>query len=262
MANHRSHLPDQRRHLLFNHQKQEEVKIPEAGKLFTFREILDIKATAEKLKAFREEDEIPEIGEVVKDFDPVQLEGTGEPGEEPTELYTIFNYDISHEYEHRGTFNAILQTVRIPMQYFVSKGTQYLFIMAGKHLANKVAFELGHIIETDIYEARLTAKTLREYAENSEKTILTFFEDLDLVNADKSAIYAGESGNVAQTDLWGMYLNSGEPGYMMVKERSMQYTVGIGKDCGVTIFNQVDKLDLLHFVQDQVVPMVLKKESQ
>lgn len=198
--------------------------MPSSGKLFTYRKPLDLKQVMGKLAGIHETQEA-EGFELIYEYQALSLE------EDINELYGIHTKDILHGFAYHSEAITAPETIISPFRFFTQDNEQYLFIFQGKSLSNKVALDISGVINDDVYEARLNIAKLRRWVEAQKKTILSFFEDLDLVNADKSALYAGEGGNVTQTDLWGMYLQSGEPGYLMAKTND-DFTVGLGKDGG------------------------------
>jgi len=225
--------------------------MPIGGKLFKYREPVDFDKVLELLAEYNESYMVNGY-EITERFE-ASVEDTGE-------IVGYYYYDVMHEYIHH-TDSIYAPETKVVIFYLWTQGeVSYLLIVAPKIVANKTAQKFVEILEAvgDLTEARLSGEVLREYAEAHEKTSIAFFDNIDLVNMEKATLYAGEGGHVAQTTLWGDYLSHGIPWYIMGREKSHGYTVGLVRDGSVCIFNNIDPRIYYEFVKDEVIDMVLR----
>lgn len=225
--------------------------MPLGGKLFKFSQVLDLEKVHETLNGYEEtESDDGWDGVLSKNFQVYPVEDE--------ELLAMYSSDKLLAIPFRGEVQMVPETVQSQMIFFVKKETQFLLIVAPKAVANNTAKKLSDVLGSlgDIREARFTAETLNEYADDQEKTSVAFFDNIDRINMEKAALYAGDGGHVRQTDLWGDYIEHGLPWYVLGKERSMGFTVGLVRDGSICIFNNVGFEEYVDFVKQEIIQLV------
>ena len=229
--------------------------MPIGGKLFKYRNLVDLEQIQHDLNESREA--------VTLDGYDFISEFEAKYEEEILELVGFYRYDLLHRYPYHGEEVCAPETKIIIYYLWHGEAETYVLIVAPKAIANRTAQKFAEILKPhgDLVEARFSSRVLREYAEAQEKTSIVFFDNLDAINVEKSALYAGEGGNVAQTNLWGDYLNQGTPWYIMGREKSHGYSVGLVRDGSVCIFNNVDARTYYEFVRDEIIDMVLQSHQ-
>lgn len=221
--------------------------MPVAGKLFKLPKPLDLKAVSEKLDNYRQEETVDEQTLITQCVAPI--------GEDTTTLVGVWSYDRIINIETRRGYVTIPQVIHARFLFFTDD-KQYLLILSNKSVANTVALKLAETLNEDIREARLTPRAIETLIkETSKQTKIAFFQNMDLIHMEKGAIYGGKDGDVYQTDLWGEFIESGSPWYVMAKDKKTDLTVGIVGDGSITIFNSIEFKDFVDYVREEIVPM-------
>lgn len=222
-----------------------------AGKVFRLREKTDLSDIEIKLKNFRKVGDFNEENLRTKLVTEVRnlllredmLEGTYA---EDKVFYTSF----------RGETIAMPRTIEIPFVFSKYKGIMLLVVMEKKLIANNLANRLSDIMYNAsgyIMEVRITPEVLRIFHEkNPDNTKVIFFNDVDLPNISKLSLYGSELLN---TSLYNEYINHGNIWYIVVTSR-FGSTVGITRNCIVTIFNNIDEKDFLKYVMGELFPLI------
>jgi len=224
-----------------------------AGKVFVLAEPVGLAELKEALSALRFEEEREEDGQVFKLVrevrDLAEREGT---------LLGIYAEDFLTRVFHRGETRLIPRTMEALFCFAEHAGHLFLIVLEKKRRANLVANRLSEAIfgrVGAIVEARIPPEHLEEFhKKNPEETKVIFFDNVDIPNVNKLALYGPDLVN---TELFERYKAHGDIWYVVSKASSYDYVVGITRDGSVTIFNTNDRLRYLEYVLKEVLPMIL-----
>lgn len=229
------------------------------AKIFEVKEPLELGVTARKLRDFSEEVPHESEGKPVKltaEILDLKLEGGVLSG--------IFSKDfVLSRYYKRGLVETLV-TEEVPFLIKQFKGRTFLVVLAPskargvkKLLTNYVANKLSEIlfIKTGaIVEAKITHETLKELHEsNPRATKLIWFDDVDIPDIGKLAL-AGSG--LADTKLYQEYLKHGRLWYVVFEVQKRGFTVGITRNCVVTLFTMVEQKEFLDYVLNDVLPLI------
>lgn len=229
------------------------------AKIFEFKEPLEPGVIARKLKDFGEEEPHEHGGKRAKltaEILDLKLEGGV--------LRGIFSKDfVLSRYYKRGLVETIV-TEEVPFLIKQFKGRNFLVVLAPskargvkKLLTNYVANKLSEIlfIKTGaIVETKITHETLKELHEsNPRATKLIWFDDVDIPDIGKLAL-AGLG--LADTKLYQEYLKHGKIWYCVFEVQKRGFTVGITRNCVVTLFTRVELKEFIEYVLNEVLPLI------
>jgi hypothetical protein len=229
------------------------------AKIFEIKEPLELGVIARKLKDFGEEEPHEHEGKRAKltaEILDLKLEGGALTG--------IFSKDfVLSRYYKRGLVETLV-TEEVPFLIKQSKGRTFLMVLAPskargvkKLLTNYVANKLSEIlfIKTGaIVEVKITHETLKEIHEsNPRATKLIWFDDVDIPDIGKLAL-AGSG--LADTKLYQEYLKHGKIWYVVFEVQKRGFTVGITRNCVVTLFTMVELKEFINYVLDDVLPLI------
>ena len=222
-----------------------------AGKVFVVAEPIGLEELKEALSGFKLEEEHEEDGQVFKLVrevrDLAEREGT---------LIGTYAEDFLTRIFHRGQARLVPRTMEALFCFAEHAGRLFLVVLEKKRRANLVANRLSEIIfgrVGAIVEARIPPERLEEFHKrNPEETKVIFFDNVDIPNVNKLALYGPDLVN---TDLFEQYKAHGDIWYVVSKARGYDYVVGITRDGSVTIFNLNDRVKYLDFVLKEVLPM-------
>ena len=203
-----------------------------------------------KLNGFREVEEF-EDEELIKDVTKLSI------GE--NRLSGLYSYDYVVQLVHRGKVLTVPVTQDAP---FVFGDEDWLLVLAPKAIANITANKLSEIIfgeMGEIREAPIQSQEFDHYMKLNDGIKVAFFEDLDIPSINKSTLY-GE--DLYQTDLFGRFRTSGRPRWVITKSKAKGITVGIANDGAATVFNEIDSMDFIDFVEDELLPLVLRTVTE
>ena len=229
------------------------------AKIFEIKEPLELGVIARKLRDFSEEVPHESGGKPVKLTAEI-LDLKLEDGV----LTGIFSKDfVLSRYYKRGLVETLV-TEEVPFLIKQFKGRTFLVVLAPskargvkKLLTNYVANKLSEIlfIKTGaITEVKITHETLKELHEsNPRATKLIWFDDVDIPDIGKLAL-AGSG--LADTKLYQEYLNHGKIWYVVFEVQKRGFTVGITRNCVVTLFTQVELKEFLDYVLSDVLPLI------
>lgn len=228
--------------------------MPSAGKLFIYREDLTFPQILEKLEGW--EESIPGDGSHDYDLsrrvkDVIEVDG----------LEGIYQEDSVFTNLYRGALKITPITVTAAFRFFKVKDEPYLIVLAGKKVANNVANQLSialHDEQGAIVEPVLNIKEMKELYQSGEALKIALFDNIILPNIDKATIYGA---NVIQTDMYGRFINDGDPWYVVYKDRVKAITVGLVRDGSVCIFSNVETQEYLEYIESKIVPLVLRREE-
>ncbi len=224
--------------------------MPTAGKIFRYREDLSLEEINEKLEGYEvsigSEEGIP----LITDIPTLRLS--------EDELEGLYRYDGVVIHRHRSGLQVTPMTTDAPFIFKHKEGEIFVIIIAKKVVANKVANELSKILHGEvgaIVEVMINPRAVEHFYEAGEGTKVLFLDEMTIPNMKKLAMY-GE--NVLQTNLFGEYSEDGEPWYVVVKTKT-GYTAGLVRDAAVTVFNLVDMLTFLSFLEESIFPLILRR---
>jgi len=229
------------------------------AKIFEVKEPLELSVIARKLKDFSEEEPHEHEGKRAKltaEILDLKLEGGALTG--------IFSKDfVLSRYYKRGLVETLV-TEEVPFLIKQSKERTFLVVLAPskargvkKLLTNYVANKLSEIlfIKTGaVVEVKITHEALKEIHEsNPRATKLIWFDDVDIPDIGKLAL-AGSG--LADTKLYQEYLKHGKIWYTVFEMQKRGFTVGITRNCVVTLFTQVEVKEFLNYVLNDVLPLI------
>ncbi len=222
------------------------------GKVFVVTEPTSLEELKEVLSGFRLEEEREEDGQVftlvreVKDL--VEREGA---------LLGVYAEDFVSRVFHRGRAVLVPRTMEALFCFAEHEGRIFLAVLEKKRRANLVANRLSEIVfgrVGAIVEARIPPERLEEFHKrNPEETKVIFFDNVDIPNVNKLALYGPDLVN---TELFEQYKAHGDIWYVVSKASGYDYVVGITRDASVTIFNTDDRMRYLDFVLKEVLSMI------
>jgi len=229
------------------------------AKIFEIKEPLELNVIARKLRDFSEEEPHEHGGKRTKltaEILDLKLEGGLLKG--------IFSKDfVLSRYYKRGLVETLV-TEEVPFLIKQSKGRNFLIALAPskargvkKLLTNYVANKLSEIlfIKTGaVVEVKITHETLKEIHEsNPRATKLIWFDDVDIPDIGKLAL-AGSG--LADTKLYQEYLKHGKIWYVVFEVQKRGFTVGITRNCVVTLFTMVEQKEFIDYVVNDVLPLI------
>ena len=223
-----------------------------AGKIFVVAEPTSLEELKEMLSGFRLEEEHEEDGQVftlVREVrDLVEREGA---------LLGVYAEDFVSRVFHRGRAVLVPRTMEALFCFAEHGGRIFLVVLEKKRRANLVANRLSEIVFGRIgaiVEARIPPERLEEFHKrNPEETKVIFFDNVDIPNVNKLALYGPDLVN---TELFEQYKAHGDIWYVVSKASGYDYVVGITRDASVTIFNTDDRMRYLDFVLKEALPMI------
>ena len=165
----------------------------------------------------------------------------------------IYREDYLVHLSHRGKNTAQPVTRNVPIVFLERKGKTFLIVFEKKGRANQIASMLSKelFIEQDrIVEARIGADRLQSFAENGNGKVI-FFDDVDIPSINKLSLY-GQS--LKETNLFAEYLKHGKPWYVVFTLGS--YTVGITRNCTITMFSRMDFDGFVDYLLGEIIPVI------
>jgi hypothetical protein len=229
------------------------------AKIFEVKEPLELGVIARKLRDFSEEKPHEHEGKRAKltaEILDLKLEDGALTG--------IFSKDfVLSRYYKRGLIETLV-TEEVPFLIKQAKERTFLVVLAPskargvkKLLTNYVANKLSEIlfIKTGaIVEVKITHEALKEIHESSPRaTKLIWFDDVDIPDIGKLAL-AGSG--LADTKLYQEYLKHGKIWYAVFEVQKRGFTVGITRNCVVTLFTQVELKEFLNYVLNDVLSLI------
>jgi hypothetical protein len=223
-----------------------------AGKVFLVREKYDMDLLAEKLKAFRVEQETK-----VEDQDFQLLSEVRDLSLGKTSLEGTFSFDQVFVIKHRGKAVPVPRTYEAPFTFDVFKDRLFLTIYEKKSRANNIANEMSNAVFMSlgqVVEGRIEPTALKKFHEdNFDNTKIIFYDDVDLPNISKLSLY-GEALGV--TGLYNDYLQHGKLWYVVVQSKKYGYVVGVTRNCVVTVFSRLELPEFKSYIKGEIVPLI------
>ncbi|RLG60522.1 hypothetical protein DRN86_02320 [Candidatus Geothermarchaeota archaeon] len=224
--------------------------MPIAGKIFRLNESIDLKTIAQKLSGYKREHLHPETGEkLLSEIKGLELK--------ENVLKGIFSEDIIITRFYRGEIKAIPITLENTFLFIQEKRFPLLFIVGKKLRANNLANKLNEIIFIEpgvITEAEISHDTLKNLHEsNPEATKVIFFDNVDIPNINKLSLYGAA---LADSSLYLEYLKHGKIWYVVFESKKRELTIGITRNCVITVFNPIEEEKFIKLVLDDIIPLV------
>ena len=223
-----------------------------AGKVFLIREKVDLGLLADKLKAYRVEQQTSveeqsfELLSEVKDLS--MGKGT---------LEATFSFDQVFVIRHRGKAIPVPRTYEAPFSFDTHKDRVFLTIYEKKTRANNIANEMSKALFMSlgqVVEARIDPETLKKFhEENFDDTKIIFFDDVDLPNISKLSLYGSALG---VTNLYNEYLEHGKLWYTVIKSKKYGYVVGVTRNAVVTVFSRLEMPDFKTYIRGEIIPLI------
>jgi hypothetical protein len=232
--------------------------MPTAGKLFLYREDKTLKDIAALLEGWEEVVETELDGKYIvlrKDISDVNyIEATDE-------LTATYHQDEVMQVTFRDKTQTIPFTKEAELRFFTIDDAPYLVVMAPKHIANTVANQISNILSGQlgaIAEPVLNITEIKELYESGDATKIALFDNIDIPNMNKATLYGA---NIVQTDLYGRFINLGDPWYIVFKDKETGYTVGLVRDGSICIFSACEPDDFMSYLEERIVPLILRRED-
>lgn len=226
--------------------------MPTAGKVFFYRESLSFEQMYEKLNGYEYSEHDADF-DLIKDITELKLS-------EKT-LSGLYRYDSLVAQRHRSGLQIFPKTTDGPFLFMKEEDTTFLIIIAKKVVANNVANALSKILHGEvgaITESVVTPRAITDFYKKGEATKILLLDKILIPNMNKLTLY-GE--NVVQTDLYGEYVNEGEPWYVVAKTME-GLTIGLVGDGSVTVFNLIDGHTFVNFIKDDIFPLILRRKGK
>jgi len=224
---------------------------PRSGKLYLVNGFEDFEEIAGRLDGFSVSEKYEDGSfncTLIKDIQNLSV------GEDSIRGY--FCYDFVMQNKHRGKVVYTPVTKECPF-YFGKHGNNiWLLVLVSKQIANRVAVELGGICNIDVREGDIYSREMNHYVRNNDNVKVAFFEQLDIPGINSSSIYGVE---FVQTQLFGDLKEHGIPKWIVTESALRGFTVGLGGDVGVTIYNNVEEKEFVEFVEEDVLPLVYRE---
>ena len=126
-----------------------------------------------------------------------------------------------------------------------------------KLLTNLVALKLSKVLfiaPHAIVEVGVSHATLKELHEsNPQATRLIWFDEVDIPGVEKLCL-AGP--DLVDTALYKEYLEHGKIWYVVFEFRKHGITVGITRNCVVTLFSKSTTDELVSYISDEVLTLI------
>ncbi len=228
------------------------------AKVFEIKESLDIATMARKLKDFKEEQPHGEKGKEKLTMEIIDMKL------EKGSISGIFSKDfVLSRYYKRGLVETLV-TEEVPFWITQHKDRTFLMALAPSkargvkklltnYVANKISeilfIKVGAIVETNITHA--TLKKLHE--SNPQATKLIWFDNVDYPGVGKLAL-AGSG--LADTKIYKGYMEHGKLWYVVYEIRKRGLTVGIARNCVVTLFSRSETKDFVNYVIEDILPII------
>jgi hypothetical protein len=126
-----------------------------------------------------------------------------------------------------------------------------------KLLTNYVANKLSKVLFIQgqaVVESKIPPDTLRQLHESSpQATRLIWFDDVDIPGVEKLCLAGSD---LVDTDLYHDYLKHGKIWYVVFESQKRGVTVGITRNCVVTLFSKSTTDEFVNFISDELLPLI------
>jgi len=170
----------------------------------------------------------------------------------------VYVYDYVLVNTHRGTVVNTPVTRGVPFRFFEKDGDLWLVVIVSKAIANVIAVALAGICAVDVREASIFASEMNSFLKVNDNAKVVLFDNLDIPGVDKNTLYGSE---LVQTNLFKEFSGRGSPKWVVTEEKVSGYTIGLGGDVGVTVYNNVELNEYLKLVEQDIIPLVRRGVS-
>jgi len=229
-------------------------------KIFEIKEEVNLGLTVQKLKHFREErpyqTENGETITLVTEILDLKLKEDMASG--------IFSMDFARGRYYRRKMAESLVTEEAPFWIKSFKEKSFLIVLAPsvargvkKLLTNYVANKLSEVLFIRmgaIVEAEIPNETLKKLHEsNPQATRLIWFDDVDIPGVEKLCLAGSD---IVDTKLYRDYLEHGKIWYVVFEVQKQGITVGITRNCVVTLFSKSTVDEFIDYVLKDLVTLI------
>ncbi len=225
-----------------------DVRMPLSAKVFRVKEYIPLDIIADKIRLYktsREEDEL----KLDSFFEDIHLIGDT--------LKAFFVYDEAEAVNIKGELRKIARRREALIAFKDVGGELYLIVFEKKYRANKIANLISEILFTrigGIIEVEIPHETLKTLHEsNPEATKVIYFDNVDIPNINKLALYGSD---LADSNLYNMYLEHGKIWYVVFQHKESGYVVGITRNLIIAMFSNITLDDFLNFIIEHILPMI------
>jgi hypothetical protein len=230
------------------------------AKVFEIKKRADPGLMSWKLKDFREEESYKtEAGENVS----LVTEILDLKSKEDM-LEGVFSKDFVRRRVYRRTMAEAPVTEEAPFWIMPSKKKTFLVVLGPsvargvkKLLTNHVANKLSKILfinSQGILEARMPHDTLRALHEaNPQATRLIWFDEVDIPGVEKLCL---SGSDLVDTELYHNYIEHGKIWYVVFETQKRGITVGITRNCVVTLFSKSTTKEFIDYVTEDFLGFI------
>lgn len=226
--------------------------MPLAAKIFEVKPDATLEAIAEKLKDYRVVEEREEEGsrfELITEARDLDLRDNV--------LRGTFSKDKVILLNQRGRNVPVIKTTEARIVFRRERGVTLLTVVQEKHFANLVATLLSNHLFLSyraIVEGRISPEVMRMFHErNPENTKVIYFDDLDIPEVSKIALYGDSVRNSA---LYEEYLRHGKVWYIVYQVPGTGHVMGLTRNCVVTSFTRMSESDFVDYIQREIHPLI------
>ncbi len=230
------------------------------AKIFEIKEEVNMGLVVGKLKDFHEEElhqtESGETLSLATQILDLKLEGD------------IISGVFSKDFVQRRFFRRRLVEAPITeeSQFWIKPFKKRFFIIASapsvargvkKLLTNFIASKLSSVLFVTphaVIEVEIPRDVLRELHEsNPQATRLIWFDEVDIPGVEKLCL-AGP--DLVDTQLYQEYIEHGKIWYVVFEVQSRGITVGITRNCVVTLFSKSTTDELVSYISEDVLALI------
>ena len=230
------------------------------AKIFEIKEETNFGLIAQKLKNFREEENIEnsegKTVNLVTEILDLTLEQNLISG--------VFSADFMRAvyYQRRRIENPVTEEATFWITQFNNR--TFLIVVAPsvargvkKLLSNHVANKLSKVLfitSKAIVETKIPHETLKELHEsNPQATRLIWFDQIDIPGVEKLCLAGSD---LADTQLYMDYLSHGQIWYVVFAAQKRGLTMGITRNTVVTLFSKSTKDELVDYIREDLLTLV------
>ncbi|MGD2200876.1 MAG: hypothetical protein PVJ38_04495 [Candidatus Bathyarchaeota archaeon] len=228
------------------------------AKTFEIKEELSLRQIGEKLQGFREEEEYEGEETLTLVTEILDFE------EEEGSISGVFSRDFVKTRRYKRRVMETPVTEEAPFWVKPYENRIFLTVVAPsvargvkKLLTNHVANTLSEVVfgvAGAIVEVRIPDDILQQLHEsNPRATRLIWFDDVDIPSVDKLCL-SGQS--LADTELYQDYMEHGRIWYVVFEIQKRGITVGITRNCVVTLFSKKTLLEFIEYIVEDVLTLV------
>ena len=230
------------------------------AKIFEVKGDVDTEQMLDNLRDFREEEAYETADEETLNL----LTQILDIKHEENILSGVFSKDIMREHLYRRKVIENPTTEEAHFWITPFEDRHYMIVSAPsvargvkKLLTNHVANKLSEVLYNKVgfvVESRIPSTVLQELHEsNPQATNLIWFDDIDIPSVEKLCL-AGSG--LADTGLYHDYLDHGKIWYVVFETRRRGITVGITRNCVVTLFSKLTMDDFVKYIIEDLLTLI------